>query len=104
MATAYRPITKQEAAKILSVSLRTIDNHIADGTLPSPTAIGRRVYWHPATFYAWLDQRLGVAGDTERPQPIAPVTPRVGRPRKSLPPFCALGGGADSSAKQAKPD
>ncbi len=51
MVTPYQPITKEQAAEILSVSKRTIDNWIADSTLPPPTAIGRRVYWHPTTFY-----------------------------------------------------
>lgn len=52
------PITKEMAAGIMSVSKRTIENWIADGTLPAPRAIGRRVYWHPDIFRKWLDSKL----------------------------------------------
>lgn len=53
MSTPYKLITKEAAAELLSVSKRTIDNWIADGTLPIPTSIGRRVYWHPDAFRLW---------------------------------------------------
>ncbi|MGB8250177.1 MAG: hypothetical protein WCF02_07660, partial [Azonexus sp.] len=70
------------AAELLSVSKRTIDNWIADGTIIAPTAIGRRVYWHPDRFYPWLDEKLGVVPAT---QP-APLQPRKrGRPRTAYP-------------------
>lgn len=82
MTTLYHPITKEKAAEILSVSKRTIDNWISDGTLPEPTNIGRRVYWHPATFFGWLDQRLGIAPVTSDPLPQS-NRPR-GRPRTTL--------------------
>lgn len=52
-------ITKAGAAELMSVSLRTIDNWISNGTLPMPTTIGRRVYWHPADFALWQDQVFG---------------------------------------------
>ena len=58
MTIPYQPITKEDAARTMKVSKRTIENWIADGTLLAPTAIGRRVYWHPDKFYSWLDQRL----------------------------------------------
>ena len=81
----YQPITKERAAEILGVSKRTIDNFLADSTLPRPTYIGRRVYWHPTVFYGWLDARLGVgeaaASGTLAQALSAPK--RTGRPRKS---------------------
>ncbi len=78
MPAAYQPITKEMAATLLSVSKRTIDSWIADHTLPVPTPIGRRVYWHPTVFYAWLDRRLGV-------EPRASGTPPQECPRKGRP-------------------
>ena len=84
MTVPYVPITKEAAASILSVSKRTIDNWLADGTIVEPYAIGRRVYWHPDVFYRWLNERLGVTAtnavraedqtDTSSPK-------KVGRPR-----------------------
>jgi len=82
----FRPIVKERAAEILSVSKRTIENWIAAGEMPAPIKIGRRVYWHPDTFYAWLNRKLAV------PEPPAslPPTPtpaprRPGRPRNTYP-------------------
>lgn len=71
-----QPLTKEAAATILTVSKRTIENWIADGTIPAPTSIGRRVYWHPETFYTWLEQKL--RGQTATP---APLKTSRGRPR-----------------------
>lgn len=77
---SYQPITKEGAAEILSVSKRTIDNMLADGTLPRPAYIGRRLYWHPDIFFAWLDARLGkTSARTEDATP----SKSQGRPRKS---------------------
>jgi excisionase family DNA binding protein len=75
-----KPITKEMAAALLSVSKSTIDNMVADGTLPRPRAIGRRVYWHPKAFYDWLDTRLGTTSLGHAQE--APPRKR-GRPRKT---------------------
>lgn len=83
MTEPYIPITKQMAAQILNVSKRTIDNWLADGTIVQPQAIGRRVYWHPQVFYAWLDQRLGIIDDTASSHKPVKGTSR-GRPRSEL--------------------
>jgi len=58
--TPIKPVTREEAAEILSVSLSTLDNMIAAGLMPAPTTIGgtRRKYWHPEIFYSWLDKVL----------------------------------------------
>jgi excisionase family DNA binding protein len=60
MVEPFTPITREEAAKRLSVSLGTIDNMIEHGEMPKPKAIGRarRLYWHPEIFFAWLDKML----------------------------------------------
>lgn len=72
-------ITKARAAEIMSVSKRTIDNWIANGTLPMPTTIGRKVYWHPADFSQWQN-RLFERNTENTGVEHAPQRPR-GRPR-----------------------
>lgn len=82
MSIPYKLITKEAAAEFLSVCKRTIDSWIADGTLPMPTSIGRRVYWHPETFRRWQDEKLGI----HQPQASTPpVLSRRGRPRSQMP-------------------
>ncbi|BAL23498.1 AlpA family transcriptional regulator [Azoarcus sp. KH32C] len=86
MTEPYQPITKEAAAHILSVSKRTIDNWLADGTIVEPSNIGRRVYWHPDIFYAWLNERLGVqlpSGPAENEDPQRTTTKPRGRPRSA---------------------
>lgn len=56
--TAFKPLTKDDLADVLGVSLRTIENWVNDRTLPAPKKLGNRVYWHPNIFYAWLEHRL----------------------------------------------
>ncbi len=82
MSTPYRPVTKEAAAELFSVSIRTIDNWIANGTLPMPKSVGRRVYWHPAVLRAWEDDIFGCYENADD----ASNTPqnRPGRPRTKL--------------------
>ena len=55
----FTPLTREDVARILSVSLSKLDQMIEASILPPPRAIGgRRLYWHPDVFYAWLDQHL----------------------------------------------
>lgn len=67
MVSPFKPLTREDAADILGVSLGTLDKLIASGTLPAPRTIGgcRRQYWHPDCFYAWLDQQLRADPQTE---------------------------------------
>lgn len=60
--TAFKPMSKEDVADVLGVSVRTVENWVNEGTLPAPTRLGNRVYWHPNAFYAWLDQRLSAEG------------------------------------------
>lgn len=72
--TAFKPLTKGDLADLLGVSIRTIENWVNDDTLPAPSKLGNRVYWHPSIFYAWLDRRLsGDAASAEALQEVAPV-------------------------------
>jgi len=86
MATPFQPITKEKAAQILSVSKRTIDNWVADGTMPTPTTIGRRVYWHPEPFFTWLNHKLGYIQQMENPPAGTSDATilRRGRPRSTV--------------------
>ena len=61
-AVSFKPLSRDDVAAVLGVSLRTIDNWIGDGSLPAPAKLGNRSYWHPVAFYGWLDRRL--MGDT----------------------------------------
>lgn len=72
--TPFTPITKENAAQILSVSVRTIDHYVRDGRMPAPVHLGRRAYWHPDVFYAWLHRALGALGadESKKEQRVAP--------------------------------
>jgi predicted DNA-binding transcriptional regulator AlpA len=59
---AFIPLSKQDVAGILGVSIRTIENFVARGRMPAPAHIGARVLWHPDVFYSWLDQALRAGG------------------------------------------
>ncbi|WP_233864700.1 helix-turn-helix transcriptional regulator [Paraburkholderia adhaesiva] len=59
---AFRPLGKEDVAEILGVSIRTIDNYVAAGSMPAPAHIGTRAFWHPDIFYTWLDQALRGGG------------------------------------------
>lgn len=51
-------MTKDDVANVLGVSVRTIENLVSAGIMPTPGRIGGRVLWHPNVFYTWLDQAL----------------------------------------------
>lgn len=51
-------VTKAQAATILGVTVRTIDNLINSGELPRPHRIGRRAYWLEEEFKEFLLHRL----------------------------------------------
>ena len=83
VSNAFKPLSKTDLADVLGVSIRTVENWVNDGTLLAPAKLGNRVYWHPSTFYAWLDRRLsceGVAQDASQAapleQPAEPAKPK----------------------------
>lgn len=79
----FKPLTKDAVADLLGVSIRTVENWVNDGTLPSPSKLGARVYWHPTSFYAWLDKTLSHATAASVPQEQG-VTPS-GQPADEAP-------------------
>lgn len=79
-AAPVRPMTKQEVAQRLGVSVRTVEIWCSSGEIPPPAHIGRKPFWHPAEFDKWLDRKLrgeqppatGPAGDSAA-APMGPV-------------------------------
>lgn len=41
-ATAFKPLSKEDIADVLGVSIRTIENWVNEGILPAPTKLGNR--------------------------------------------------------------
>ena len=73
----FVPITREKAASILSISLTTLDALIESGALPAPRALGsqRRLYWHPAVFYAHLHRALTGEESGGTPTSVSAATP-----------------------------
>lgn len=91
----FKPLTKDDIAELLGVSIRTVENWIVERVLPAPTKLGSRVYWHPRAFFDWLDRRLLEGGQdlepaqagnatqaeaTSQPLPSKPAKSKVKRP------------------------
>lgn len=64
-ATAFKLVTKADAAFAFDVCIRTIDKYIRIGLLSTPSAVGAKEYWHPEDFMADVDRLLG----RSRPEP-----------------------------------
>lgn len=82
---AFMPLNKHDVAQILGVSIRTVENFVSRGRMPSPAHIGARVLWHPDVFYAWLDQALRSGGwdedgDSEHREEKRPALDVTGSP------------------------
>lgn len=60
LAQDLKLVTKDIAAEVFSVSVKTIDNYIKDGLLPPPKRFVSKEYWHPADFAAFLDRTFRV--------------------------------------------
>lgn len=52
------PLSKEDVAKAMGVTTRTIENWVKYEGMPAPSSIGNRVYWHPDIFDEWLQRRL----------------------------------------------
>ena len=84
MSTApFKPITREEAAEILSVSLTTLEAMIMSGVLPPPRKLGecRKLYWHPDILYGAL-HRLLCAEPAPAPCPAPTSTEPTRRNRR----------------------
>lgn len=82
----FMPMTKEDVASVLGVSIRTIENLVRAGQMPAPGRVGGRVLWHPEVFYSWLDKVLRIpsplADESKRPAESmeALESPRAERP------------------------
>lgn len=54
----FKPVSKADAAELLGVSAKSIDNYIKAGLLPPPRPFGGRDLWHPDIFFARLRDAL----------------------------------------------
>lgn len=56
----FEPVTRAMAAKILNISLGTLDKHVRDGDLPPPRPLGngRQLYWLPEEFFQCVRRSL----------------------------------------------
>lgn len=54
----FKPVTKADAAQVLGVCTKSIDNYIRDGLLPKPARFAGRDLWHPDDFYGFLSAKL----------------------------------------------
>ncbi|WP_459190562.1 helix-turn-helix transcriptional regulator [Ralstonia pseudosolanacearum] len=90
----FTPMTKDDVAAVLGVSIRTIENLVKANQMPAPGRIGGRVLWHPDVFYSWLDMVLRIPGpvDDEAAEPDEVPTndglesnAHLGAPRKATP-------------------
>lgn len=81
----FTPITREQAAQILSVSIATIDNWILKGILPKPKGIGERlVYWHPDAFYSRLHALLHPEAEQGSEKSALPTTQQSTERKRSI--------------------
>ncbi|MCO5124388.1 MAG: hypothetical protein M9915_11675 [Rhizobacter sp.] len=82
--TPFVPVLKADAAALLRVCAKTIDNYIAQGLLPKPTRFGMREMWHPNVFYAHLSRAL--LGEGLLADDVISSAPVEATAAKSVPP------------------
>jgi excisionase family DNA binding protein len=85
MTAPFKPLTKDDIAEVLGVSLRTIENWVNDGTLRAPKKVGNRVYWHPNTFYTWLEEVLTSDAPAVTELGVGEVVPGSGKTKPKKP-------------------
>ena len=77
----FKPLSRVDVAKILGVSIRTLDNWQRSGRLPRSVDIGGRAFWHSEVFYSWLDKTLrATAPDTATAPSLAQDAQRCRAP------------------------
>lgn len=77
----FEPMTKENVAEVLGVSVRCIENWVAEGLLPSWRKIGTRCFWHPDAFYGWLADYL--KSDQPELLDVAAIPTTPDRPKKA---------------------
>lgn len=77
-------MTRQEAAALLRISLRTLDNLIERRVVPRPVSLGgRRLFYHREQLSRWVRSQFGLEAPEAGPaqQQLAQEKRRRGRPR-----------------------
>jgi hypothetical protein len=62
---AFKPLSRNDVASILGVSVRTVENWRREKRIPPSFDIGGRTYWHPEVFYSSLSAMLRGATPVE---------------------------------------
>jgi hypothetical protein len=62
----FKPVTKSDAAVLLGVCTKTIDNYVREGLLPQPARLGGRDLWLPEVFYSHLRHALTPSAGIDR--------------------------------------
>ena len=79
-------LTKNQIAKLLHVSVRTITSYMTKGLLPEPRRLGRRLLWDEVELQLLMAGSPKPAESRQAPfQPSDPqpaMSPKKGRPRK----------------------
>ena len=80
---AFKPLTREDVATILGVSVRTVENWRKVGRIPMSVDIGGRVYWHPTVFFEGLSATLTakVQPASEPAASLLPLAPTKPTPR-----------------------
>lgn len=63
--SAFKPLSRNDVASILGVSVRTVENWRREKRIPPSVDIGGRTYWHPEVFYSSLSAMLRGATPVE---------------------------------------
>ena len=83
----FRPLTKEDVADHLRVTVRCVETWVEEGKIPSWRKIGTRCYWHPDVFFGWLAEYL--KSDAPELVELPPKPPKATRSKK----WEAAGGG-----------
>jgi len=70
-------MTKDELASMLRVSVRTVTTYMAQGLLPQPLQLGRRLLWNQSAVLQFIQPKTILANPSGGPA-------KRGRPRKAV--------------------
>lgn len=97
----------KEVARMLSVSVRTIERFMATERFPAPDVrIGARILWKPATITSWVEKESSKGhADPGHPMPPPPKAAPVAAAKQAVkrrapgtPPTAPVGTGTAASA------
>ncbi len=54
-------LTREELAKLLRVTTRTVHNYIKSGAVPAPVRVGRRYLWSRTGLVSFIQQQKAAA-------------------------------------------